>query len=97
MTLSTTPLLYFNHNKRSLEATWKYLLICSVGMALALLGTFFMAYAAHLGGVGEPLYFTHLAEKAPTMPAAWLKASFVLVLVGLWHKDGPGPHAHLEA
>ena len=37
-TLATAPLLYFNHNARSLEATWKYLLIGSVGIALALLG-----------------------------------------------------------
>src|SRR5262249_38863588 len=35
-TLSTAPLLYFNRNQRSLEATWKYLLIGSVGVALAL-------------------------------------------------------------
>ena len=41
-TLATAPLLYFNHNPRSLEATWKYLLIGSVGIALALLGSFFL-------------------------------------------------------
>ena len=43
-TLASAPLLYFNHNARSLEATWKYLLIGSVGIALALLGSFFLAY-----------------------------------------------------
>ncbi|HEX7509279.1 MAG TPA: hydrogenase, partial [Polyangia bacterium] len=32
-TLSSAPLLYFNQNPRSLEATWKYLLIGSVGIA----------------------------------------------------------------
>jgi hypothetical protein len=31
-------LIYFNYNPKSIEATWKYLLICSVGIALALLG-----------------------------------------------------------
>jgi len=45
-TLASAPLIYFNHNSRSLEATWKYLLICSVGIALALLGSFFLAYAS---------------------------------------------------
>ena len=45
-TLISAPGLYFNHNPRSLEATWKYLLICSVGIALALLGSLFLAYAA---------------------------------------------------
>src|SRR5262249_42028883 len=35
-TLVSAPSIYFNHNPRSLEATWKYLLISSVGIALAL-------------------------------------------------------------
>ena len=38
-TLSTAVLIYFNHNARSLEAAWKYLMIGSVGIALALLGS----------------------------------------------------------
>ncbi|MBO4336370.1 MAG: NADH dehydrogenase FAD-containing subunit, partial [Desulfovibrio sp.] len=35
-TLSSAPLIYFHRHKSSLEATWKYLIICSVGIALAL-------------------------------------------------------------
>ena len=42
-TLASAPLIYFHRHHRSLEATWKYLLICSVGIALALLGTFLLA------------------------------------------------------
>jgi hydrogenase-4 component F len=45
-TLVTAPIIYFNHNARSLEATWKYLLIGSVGIALALFGSLFLAYAS---------------------------------------------------
>src|SRR5207237_3633511 len=45
-TLSSAPLIYFHRHHRSLEATWKYLLICSVGIGLALLGNFFLAVAA---------------------------------------------------
>ncbi len=45
-TLASAPLLLFNSSTRSLEATWKYLLIGSVGIALALLGSFFLAYAS---------------------------------------------------
>jgi len=91
MTLTTTPLLYYNKNKRSLEATWKYLLICSVGMALALLGTFFVAYAAQLGGLHEPIYLDRLVDHARAMPAPWLKAGFVLLLVGYGTKMGLAP------
>jgi hydrogenase-4 component F len=46
MTLVSAPSIYFNQNARSLEATWKYLLIGSVGIALALFGSFFLAYAS---------------------------------------------------
>ena len=45
-TLSAGPLIYFNRTARSIEASWKYLLIGSVGIALALLGSFFLAYAS---------------------------------------------------
>jgi hydrogenase-4 component F len=45
-TLASAPLIYFHRHHRSLEAAWKYLLICSVGIALALLGNFFLAVAA---------------------------------------------------
>ncbi|MBI4351403.1 MAG: NADH dehydrogenase FAD-containing subunit, partial [Elusimicrobia bacterium] len=38
-TLLSAPLIYFHRSRRSLEATWKYLLICSVGIALALMGS----------------------------------------------------------
>ena len=48
-TLASAPLIYFHRHHRSLEATWKYLLICSVGIALALLGNFFVAVAARVG------------------------------------------------
>jgi len=44
-TLASAPLIYFHRHHRSLEATWKYLLICSVGIALALLGNFLLAAA----------------------------------------------------
>lgn len=91
MTLSATPLIYYNHNRRSLEATWKYLLLGSVGMALALLGTFFTAYAAQLGGLGEPLYFDHLVPVAQRFSVPWLKVGFVFILVGYGTKMGLAP------
>ena len=41
-TLASAPLIYYHQNRRSLEAAWKYLILCSVGIALALLGIFFI-------------------------------------------------------
>ncbi|MFO0945137.1 MAG: hypothetical protein U1D30_04205 [Planctomycetota bacterium] len=40
-TLASAPSIYFNHNARSLNATWKYLLLCSVGIALGTAWLFF--------------------------------------------------------
>jgi hydrogenase-4 component F len=90
-TLATALLLYFNHNRRSLEATWKYLMIGSVGIALALLGTLFLAYSA-LIGLGEPtLLFNDLVARARSLSAPWLRTAFVFLLVGYGTKMGLAP------
>jgi hydrogenase-4 component F len=90
-TLCTAPLIYFNHNRRSLEATWKYLIIGSVGIALALLGTLFLAYSARMGGLQEPLFYTVLMENGARLSRPWLRAGFVLALVGYGTKMGLAP------
>jgi hydrogenase-4 component F len=90
-TLTTAVLLYFNQNRRSLEATWKYLMIGSVGIALALLGTLFLAYGALLG-LGEPtLLFSDLVHRATHLPAPWVRTAFVFLLVGYGTKMGLAP------
>jgi hydrogenase-4 component F len=90
-TLSTAPLIYFNRTQRSIEATWKYLLVGSVGIAVALLGSFFLAYAS-LNHGGEPsLLFEHLLARAGQLDKSWLQASFVLLLVGYGTKMGLAP------
>ena len=90
-TLATALLLYFNQNRRSLEATWKYLMIGSVGIALALLGTLFLAYGARLG-LGEPtLLFPELVRRAAQLPAPWVRTAFVFLLVGYGTKMGLAP------
>ncbi|MGE0082625.1 MAG: hypothetical protein AB7U81_15200, partial [Thiohalomonadaceae bacterium] len=38
-TLISAPLIHYHRSRKSLEATWKYLLLCSVGIGFALLGT----------------------------------------------------------
>src|SRR5262249_55540759 len=94
-TLVSAPAIYFNHNPRSLEASWKYLLVSSVGIALALLGSFFLAYAALKAGLTEPpervLLFEELLKAAPRLDPAWLHAAFVLLFVGYGTKMGLAP------
>jgi hydrogenase-4 component F len=90
-TLSSAPLLYFNQNPRSLEATWKYMLIGSVGIALALLGSYFLAYSALHGGMSTSLFFGDLVLEAPHLSHPWLRAAFVLLFVGYGTKMGLAP------
>ena len=90
-TLASAPLLYFNHNARSLEATWKYLLIGSVGISLALLGSFFLAYSALKAGLESTLLFDQLIREAPQLSRPWLHAAFVLLFVGYGTKMGLAP------
>jgi hydrogenase-4 component F len=103
-TLASAPLIFFHRHHRSLEATWKYLLICSVGIAVALLGNFFLAVAASdPGGTPIPLVLEDLLRGAGRLHVPWLKAAFLLFLVGYGTKMGLAPlhtwlpDAHSEA
>ncbi len=91
MTLVSAPSIYFNHNARSLEATWKFLLIGSVGISLALLGSFFLAYASLKSGLESTLLFDQLIKDAPLLSPPWLHAAFVLLFIGYGTKMGLAP------
>ncbi len=91
-TLASAPLIYFHRHHRSLEATWKYLLICSVGIALALLGVFFLGAAGLSDGKGpEPLLLGNLIQSAQSLNRTWLQTAFLLLLVGYGTKMGLAP------
>lgn len=90
-TLVTAPLIYFNRTQRSIEATWKYLMVGSVGIALALLGTFFLAYASLQAGLESTLTFEDVLQNAPLLSKPWLHAAFILLLVGYGTKMGLAP------
>jgi len=101
-TLASAPLIYFHRHHRSLEATWKYLLVCSVGIGFALLGNLALVGAAS-GGGPSGLGLDELLELAPRLHPGWLKAAFLLFLVGYGTKMGLAPmhtwlpDAHSEA
>ena len=90
-TLATAPLIYFNRTPRSIEATWKYLVLSSVGIALALFGSFFLGYAALSGGGEASLLFPDLLAGAASLSKPWLRAGFTLLLVGYGTKLGLAP------
>jgi hydrogenase-4 component F len=91
-TLAIAPLIYHRNDRRSLEAVWKYLVLSSVGIALALLGTFFMATAQFAAPASDrPLVLADLVRGAPQLHPAWLKAAFVFLLAGYGTKMGLAP------
>ncbi|NLC71761.1 MAG: hydrogenase [Desulfuromonadaceae bacterium] len=102
-TLVSAPLILLHHSKEALEATWKYVMVCSVGIALALLGGFFTIMAMGSGNVDLSLTFHGLAGEAAAFDPSWLKAGFIFLLIGYGTKMGLAPmhtwlpDAHSEA
>jgi hydrogenase-4 component F len=92
-TLATTFLINFFRRKASLEAGWKYLILCSVGIALALFGTVLMYSSSvrALGDVSAALNITELLAVAGRLDPHVVKLAFVFILVGYGTKIGLVP------
>ena len=89
-TLAVAPLVFDRRDKRSLEAVWKYLVLSSVGIAFALLGTFLLA-TAQPGAVGRPLVLDDMIAQARLLDPAWLRMAFVFIAIGFGTKMGLAP------
>lgn len=87
-TLSSAYLIYFNKTKHSIEAAWKYVFICSIGIALAFVGIIFLNIAQ---GDLNTLDFAQLYKNASAFNPFWLKMSFVFMLFGFGTKMGLAP------
>jgi hydrogenase-4 component F len=92
-TLATTFLIAFWRRRESLEAGWKYLILCSVGISLALFGVVLMYYSSLrvLGDVSSALNITQLQEVAAQLDPHILKIAFVFLFVGYGTKVGLVP------
>ena len=92
-TLASAYLIYFNKTKHALEAAWKYVFICSIGIALAFVGIILLSIGT---GSINSLFFNDLYINAGKIVPFWLKLSFVFILVGFGTKMGLAPvHAWL--
>ncbi|MBF0313867.1 MAG: hydrogenase [Oligoflexia bacterium] len=104
-TLVSAPLIYTHKSKTSLEATWKYIILCSIGIAFALLGIFFVVMSLALIMPKEELSltFSNFILYAPKMNRLWLELGLIFVLIGFGTKMGLAPmhswlpDAHSEA
>lgn len=89
-TLAVAPLINARHDRRSLEAVWKYLVLSSVGIALALLAVFLLA-TAQPADTQRALMLPDLISGAAHLDPWWLRASFVFALAGFGTKMGLAP------
>src|ERR1051325_9139901 len=102
-TLATVFLVNLHNNKTGLEAAYKYLIISSVGIALAFLGTVLMYYAAAGQAAEIGLSWTALIGIAARLNPTVVKLAFAFVLIGYGTKAGLAPmhtwlpDAHSEA
>jgi len=92
-TLTTVLLVSLYRTPASIEAAWKYFILCGVGIALALFGTILLYFAAErvLGEGGTALLWTHLNQVKAGLEPTVLKLAFVFLLVGYGTKIGLVP------
>jgi hydrogenase-4 component F len=92
-TLATVLLVSLYRTPASLEAAWKYFILCGVGIAQALFGTILLYLAAErvLGAGGTALLWTHLNEVKASLEPTVLSIAFVFLLVGFGTKVGLVP------
>lgn len=91
-TLVSTFLVGWERAPESLEAAWKYIILVSAGISLALLGTVLMYWCGSL--VLGPTYdmtWVRLTAIAPQLNPTLLKLSFLLLLIGYGTKVGLAP------
>ncbi len=104
-TLVSALLMILYSKKSSVEAAWKYMIICTVGITFALFGTILTYFAAVkiLGESGDALNWTSLVSVADQFNPTIMKIAFVFILIGYGTKAGLAPmhtwlpDAHSEA
>lgn len=99
-TLTSAYLIMQHKTQNSLEATWKYVFLCSIGISLAFVGIILLLIGCD--GVNS-LAYSDLYTHADKINPFWLKLSFIFILIGFGTKVGLAPvhswlpDAHAEA
>ncbi|WP_234468913.1 proton-conducting transporter membrane subunit [Streptomyces sp. MBT62] len=97
-TVVTAFLVGHRRTRTSVEAAWKYVVICSAGIALAFLGTVLLYYAARQAGIAEAwaLDWPTLVAHADRLDPAVTRLGITLIILGYGAKAGLVPlHAWL--
>jgi hydrogenase-4 component F len=97
-TLTTIMMVGIYRTHESLEAAWKYFILGSVGIALALFGTILVYMAAQpvIGAGQDAMVWTTLVAQARYFNADLLNVAFIFLMLGYGTKVGLAPlHAWL--
>ncbi len=92
-TIATVLLVGHRRDRASVEASWKYLVLGSVGVATALLGTVLVYFVSRQTGAGAStaLDWSTLVESAPRLDPGALRVAIAFVVVGYGTKAGLAP------
>lgn len=90
-TLSSVFLVALNKDKKSTESGYKYIVICSIGLAFALYATILLYCAGNNNISGDSMLFTNLLENAENLNQDALKLIFIFALIGFGTKAGLVP------
>ncbi len=90
-TFASAPLIYYYHHHRSLEAVWKYVMICSVGIGFSLIGNILLLAAFPSSVEYATLSFSLIKLHVMSLDPVWIKAAFVFFLIGYGTKAGLAP------
>lgn len=91
-TLATVLLVSLYRTPESIEAAWKYFILCGVGIAQALFGTILLYYAAvQIGDAEHALFWSVLYENSSKLNPEVLEIAFVFLLIGYGTKIGLVP------
>ncbi len=90
-TLISAFLVGFYNSKESVEAAWKYIIICSVGIIFALLGTILFSYAFSVTAGVKSLNWSDMSAAAGRMDKNIVKIAFIFIIVGCGTKAGLAP------
>lgn len=90
-TLASALLVGFYRTQAALEAAWKYLILCTVGITCALFGVMLTYYAARQGGEGASLNWSTLSAAGTHLDPSLMRLAFAFILVGFGAKAGFAP------
>ncbi|MBB3186860.1 proton-conducting transporter membrane subunit [Microbacter margulisiae] len=89
-TLSTSVLTFHRRNAGSIEATWKYIFVCSISLVFVFIGILLLSLAMN-NEYQAGMQYSTLVQLAPSLDPFWLKLAFIFIFTGYTAKLGLVP------